>query len=84
MTKNPERFKHYLHDLSYLIKDSIDRIEIMFEDKEWAMAASLAYYDIITIMKQATAAYQIEESEIALDIIDEDELLKRSKKNIDQ
>lgn len=56
----------------------------MFEDKEWAMAASLAYYDIVTIMKQATAAYQIDESEIALNIIDEDELLKRSKKDIDQ
>ena len=74
MTKKWEIYKNFLHDFSYIMKDKIDDITNSYDDEEWVMAVSFTYYDIITTMKEAAAAYGVDEKEIALDIIDDKEV----------
>lgn len=80
MIKKWESYRNYLHDLSYIMKDKIDDILDNYDDEDYVMAVSLTYYDIITTMKEAAAAYGVDEKEIALDIINDEEVLTIPRK----
>lgn len=76
MTKKTNKHRNFLHDLSYTLKERIDDILDTYDDEDYVDAISLTYYDIITILKEGAWAYGIDEKDIALDIIDEDDILK--------
>lgn len=59
-----------------MLKENIENIPNMYTSKDYHDAATLAYYDIITTMKETALSCGVDLKEISLDIINEEDLLK--------
>ena len=80
MSKDGSKYKYYLHDLSYLIQDKIEYILIEDDNGEDYMnedhveGITSTYYYLVSSMKELAKKNGIDESEIALDILDEEDI----------
>lgn len=79
-----QTYKYYLIDNISIIKDKIFEILSSENIDDFISGKLMAYYDIITIFKEQSIAFNIDYREIGLEIIDENEILSKiiNQKNV--
>lgn len=84
MSNHPDSlFENYLRDLGYLLKEAALESKQSFSElkqsessnevnESFASGRALAYYEVISLMKQQAKAFSIEHSKLALSDLDPD------------
>ncbi len=76
-----EQYKNYVHDLGLLIKEKARRAKIERDsnletsDANYKLGYLMAYYEVVSLMKQQSDSFEIDQGTIGLGDIEPDKEL---------
>ena len=80
MSSDQRTFQNYLRDLGYLLRERAREAALMKatandDEKDYAVGHLMAYYEVISLMRNQALSFQISPRDLVLEDLDPDEEL---------